>query len=103
MNANQLATLKNAIAQNRKQQISVLKELRAQGVEILVSLRACTRAIADEVARLVKLASASITKAVSVLTTDAKATLAFWAGKPVKSLNTRAVRGAIALSLKLGF
>lgn len=103
MNANQLNELTNAIAANRKQQIQTLKTLRAQGVEVLVSLRGCARAIADEIKRLLSIARSTVKSAVKVAQTAAKATIAYWAAKPVKPLNTRAVQGAIALSVKLGF
>jgi hypothetical protein len=103
MNATQLSQLNAAIAYNRKQQIEVLKTLRAQGVEVLVSLRGCARAIADEIKRLINVYSKAVKEVVKAAETAAKATIAYWAAKPVKSLNPRAVSGAIALSLKLGF
>lgn len=102
MNTQQVASLNTARTADRKSQISTLKLLRSQGVEVLVKLNASARAIADEVARLLKVSATAVKRAVSKAATDVKASLAYWQARPVKPLNSRAVGGAIALSLKLG-
>ena len=102
MNANQIATLSTVRTADRKSQIATLKALRAEGVEVLIKLTASAKAIGDEVTRLLAVAAAAIKSAVSKAGTDIKATLAYWQLSPVKPLN-RGERGAIALSLKLGF
>lgn len=107
MNANQIAAQKIIatleIAESRKQKIAALKELRELGVEVLVKLNATTRAIGDEVARLLAVATAAVKSAIKGVSTAVKASLAYWQSEPVKGINMRAVRGAIALATKLGF
>lgn len=101
MNATQIATLTNATT--RKDQIAALKEIRDAGITLLVKLNATTRAIADEVARLLDMATAAIKSAIKGVSTVVKASLAFWVKEPVRRENMRAMRGAIALATKLGF
>lgn len=101
MNATQIATLKTA--ETRKAQISALKALREAGIEVLVKLNATTRAIADEVARLLKVAVEAVKSAIKGASTVVKASLAYWIDEPVRGENMRAMRGAIALATKLGF
>lgn len=103
MNTQQVASLNSALAADRKSQITTLKLIRSQGIEVLVKLNASAREIADEVSRLLKIAATVVKRAVSMAVTDVKASLAYWQASPVKPLNSRAVGGAIALSLKLGF
>jgi len=103
MNTLQVVSLNSARTADRKSQIATLKLLRSQGIEVLVKLNASARAIADEVSRLLKVATEAVKSAVSMAATDVKAALAYWQARPVKPLNSRAVGGAIALSLKLGF
>lgn len=104
MNSTQIATLKTAAASNnRKDQIAALKEIRDAGITLLVKLNATTRAIADEVARLLATATEVVKSAVKGVSTAVKASLAFWVKEPVKGANLRAMRGAIALATKLGF
>jgi hypothetical protein len=103
MNTQQIAFLNTARTADRKSQIATLKLLRSQGIEVLVKLNSSARAIADEVARLLKVVATVVKRAVSKAATDVKATLSYWQARPVKPLNIRAVGGAIALSLKLGF
>jgi len=102
MNTQQLTELKAAINTDRKNQIAVLKAVRAAGVKLAIDLRASTRAIADEISRLLRLAVEGVKSVVKVAETVSKATLAYWVGSPVKALNSRGVKGAIALSLNLG-
>ena len=101
MNATQIAAALKT-AETRKQQVAALKVLRDAGVEVLVKLNATTRAIADEVARLLKAVTTAVKTAFKTVSTEVKAKLAFLSSRPVKALNSRAVSGAIALSLKLG-
>ena len=100
MNAIQIATLKTA--ETRKQQVAALKSLREAGVEVLVKLNATTRAIADEVARLLNAATVAVKSAAKSVSTAVKAELAYWLKAPVKGGNMRAMNGAIALATKLG-
>lgn len=106
MNANQINSLKTAAARNnRKESIQVLKALRAEGVKILIDLRAKAEAVAAEVARLLATVAEGATEAVKtvikVASTPVKANLTYWASTPVKGLNSRANKGAIALYTKL--
>jgi hypothetical protein len=103
MNANQIAQLNQVRKADRRSQIAVLKTLRTEGVEVLVKLNAATRAIADEVVRLLAVTAKTVKSAFKTVSTQTKAVLAYWENSPVKPLNSRAISGAIALSLKLGF
>lgn len=101
MNATQIAALKAATT--RKDRIAALKSIRAAGIEVLVKLNATTRAIADEVARLLAIVAAAVKSAVKPTSTLVKVSLAYWLKTPVRSENMRAMRGAIALASKLEF
>ena len=103
MNATQITTLQTAAASNnRKMQIAALKGIREAGIEVMVKLNATTRAIGDEIARLLKTATAAVKSAIKGVSTAVKASLAYWVKSPVRSENMRAMRGAIALATKLG-
>lgn len=103
MNTNQIAKLNQVRNADRRSQIEVLKQVRSEGVKLLTKLTASAKAIASEVERLLTMAAEATSGAVKARVMEVKAVMAYWANTHVKAPNLRAVRGAIALSQKLGF
>jgi len=103
MNANQIAKLNQVRHSDRRSQIEVLKQVRSEGIKLLTKLTASAKAIASDVERLLAMAAEAISSAIKARVIEVKAVMAYWANTHVKAPNLRAVKGAIALSQKLGF